>query len=134
MTLESWSMGIVRPVMEGSPQAWLFFVPFIVITTFAVLNLFVGIIVDAMQSQAGTPLGTAEAVTAPPMPTASPPSLGTPKAPARWVQGNTSSKPERRGSPEEASLARGQASPGTEAGDTPWQINLQSASASSAGS
>lgn len=52
MTLESWSMGIVRPVMEAFPHAWLFFVPFIVITTFAVLNLFVGIIVDAMQSQA----------------------------------------------------------------------------------
>jgi voltage-gated sodium channel len=51
MTLESWSMGIVRPVMEAYPYAWAFFVPFIVITTFAVLNLFVGIIVDAMQSQ-----------------------------------------------------------------------------------
>ncbi|MCQ0987011.1 ion transporter [Jiella marina] len=51
MTLESWSMGIVRPVMEAFPYAWAFFVPFIVITTFAVLNLFVGIIVDAMQSQ-----------------------------------------------------------------------------------
>lgn len=52
MTLESWSMGIVRPVMQLFPYAWLFFVPFIVVTTFAVLNLFVGIIVDAMQSQA----------------------------------------------------------------------------------
>ncbi len=51
MTLESWSMGIVRPVMEVHPQAWLFFVPFILATTFAVLNLLVGIIVDAMQSQ-----------------------------------------------------------------------------------
>ncbi|MBP0616389.1 ion transporter [Jiella mangrovi] len=51
MTLESWSMGIVRPVMEAFPYAWAFFVPFIVITSFAVLNLFVGIIVDAMQSQ-----------------------------------------------------------------------------------
>ena len=51
MTLESWSMGIVRPVMVEFPQAWAFFVPFIVVTTFAVLNLFVGIIVDAMQSQ-----------------------------------------------------------------------------------
>ena len=51
MTLESWSMGIVRPVMEAFPYAWAFFVPFIVITTFAVLNLFVGVIVDAMQSQ-----------------------------------------------------------------------------------
>lgn len=52
MTLESWSMGIVRPVMEGYPMAWLFFVPFILLTSFAVLNLFIGIIVDAMQSQA----------------------------------------------------------------------------------
>ena len=51
MTLESWSMGIVRPVMEKYPYAWAFFVPFILITTFAVLNLFIGIIVDAMQHQ-----------------------------------------------------------------------------------
>ena len=49
MTLESWSMGIVRPVMEEYPYAWAFFVPFILVTTFAVLNLFIGIIVDAMQ-------------------------------------------------------------------------------------
>ncbi len=50
MTLESWSMGIVRPTMELFPYAWLFFVPFIIITSFAVLNLFIGIIVDAMQT------------------------------------------------------------------------------------
>jgi len=50
MTLESWSMGIVRPVMQHYPLAWLFFVPFIIITSFAVLNLFIGIIVDAMQT------------------------------------------------------------------------------------
>ncbi len=48
MTLESWSMGIVRPTMELFPLSWLFFVPFIIITSFAVLNLFIGIIVDAM--------------------------------------------------------------------------------------
>nr|VFK40193.1 MAG: voltage-gated sodium channel [Candidatus Kentron sp. SD]VFK45742.1 MAG: voltage-gated sodium channel [Candidatus Kentron sp. SD]VFK78454.1 MAG: voltage-gated sodium channel [Candidatus Kentron sp. SD] len=51
MTLESWSMGIVRPVLEVFPLAWIFFVPFILITSFTVLNLFIGIIVDAMQSQ-----------------------------------------------------------------------------------
>jgi voltage-gated sodium channel len=51
MTLESWSMGIVRPVMQVYPQAWIFFVIFILITSFAVLNLFIGIIVDAMQQQ-----------------------------------------------------------------------------------
>ena len=49
MTLESWSMGIVRPVMEVHPWAWAFFVPFILLTTFAVLNLFIAIIVNAMQ-------------------------------------------------------------------------------------
>jgi voltage-gated sodium channel len=49
MTLESWSMGIVRPVMEIFPLAWIFFVPFILLTSFAVLNLFIAIIVDAMQ-------------------------------------------------------------------------------------
>ncbi len=49
MTLESWSMGISRPVMEEHPWAWAFFVPFILVATFTVLNLFIAIIVDAMQ-------------------------------------------------------------------------------------
>lgn len=49
MTLESWSMGVVRPTMEIFPLAWMFFVPFIIITSFAVLNFFIGIIVDSMQ-------------------------------------------------------------------------------------
>ncbi len=49
MTLESWSMGIVRPVMEVFPWAWAFFVPFIIIATFTILNLFIGIIVSTMQ-------------------------------------------------------------------------------------
>lgn len=48
MTLESWSMGIVRPVMEIYPYAWGFFVPFILVTSFIVLNLFIGVIVNAM--------------------------------------------------------------------------------------
>ena len=56
MTLESWSMGIVRPVMELFPWAWAFFIPFIFVTSFAVLNLFIGIIVDAMQSSQEKPL------------------------------------------------------------------------------
>ena len=51
MTLESWSMGIDRPVMETFPQAWLVFVPFILITSFAVLNLFIAVIVNAMQEE-----------------------------------------------------------------------------------
>jgi voltage-gated sodium channel len=51
MTLESWSMGIVRPVMDVYPYSWLFFVPFILCTAFTVLNLFIGIIVSAMQEE-----------------------------------------------------------------------------------
>ncbi len=51
MTLESWSMGIVRPVMEKHPYAWVFFIPFIIVTTFAALNLFIGVVVNAMQSE-----------------------------------------------------------------------------------
>jgi len=52
MTLESWSESIVRPVLDEHPMAWLFFIPFILMTSFAVLNLFIGIIVDSMQEQA----------------------------------------------------------------------------------
>lgn len=48
MTLESWSMGIVRPVMEEFPLAWLFFVPFIFLATFIIVNLIIAIVVDAM--------------------------------------------------------------------------------------
>lgn len=55
MTLESWSMGIVRPVMEVFPWAWAFFVPFIIIATFTILNLFIGIIVSTMQELSTLP-------------------------------------------------------------------------------
>ncbi len=48
MTLESWSMGIVRPLMEQHPLAWTFFIPFIFVATFIMINLVVAIIVDAM--------------------------------------------------------------------------------------
>lgn len=48
MTLESWSMGIVRPVMELHIYAWIIFVPFILITAFGVVNLFIALIVSAM--------------------------------------------------------------------------------------
>jgi voltage-gated sodium channel len=50
MTLESWSMGIARPVMELHPYAWVFFVPFILLATFTVLNLFIAVIVNTMQT------------------------------------------------------------------------------------
>jgi voltage-gated sodium channel len=51
MTLEGWVEGVVAPIMKVYPLAWLFFIPFIIGTTFTVLNLFIGIIVNAMQEE-----------------------------------------------------------------------------------
>jgi voltage-gated sodium channel len=51
MTLEGWVDGVVRPIMATHPYAWLFFIPFIIGTTFTVLNLFIGVIVSAMQRE-----------------------------------------------------------------------------------
>ncbi|MBQ7607419.1 MAG: ion transporter [Desulfovibrionaceae bacterium] len=48
MTLESWSMGIARPVMETYPHAYLFFVPFVLLSAFIVLNVFIAILIGGM--------------------------------------------------------------------------------------
>ena len=52
MTLEGWTNDVARPVMQNHPYAWVFFVVYIVITTFMVLNLFIGVVVNAMQEEA----------------------------------------------------------------------------------
>jgi len=54
MTLESWSMGIVRPVMEIFPEAWIFFTSYILLTTFTMVNLFIAVIVNAMHTETDT--------------------------------------------------------------------------------
>lgn len=48
MTLESWSMGIARPVMAQIPFSWLYFVSFILVSSFIVMNVIVGIVVNAI--------------------------------------------------------------------------------------
>lgn len=48
MTLESWSMGISRPVMEVFGWAWIYFVPFVLISSFVVMNVVVGIVVNSI--------------------------------------------------------------------------------------
>lgn len=48
MTLESWSMGISRPVMEAFGWAWVYFVPFVLISSFVVMNVVVGIVVNSI--------------------------------------------------------------------------------------
>jgi voltage-gated sodium channel len=52
MTLEGWVNDVAKPVMEKHPYAWVFFISYIVVTTFMVLNLFIGVVVNAMQAEA----------------------------------------------------------------------------------
>ena len=63
MTVEGWP-DIARGVMEQSPYAWIFFVTYLLIATFMVLNLFIAVVVNAMQSQVAEDLkGSEEAHT-----------------------------------------------------------------------
>ncbi len=48
MTLESWSMGIARPVIAVFPLAWIYFVSYILITSFVVMNIVVGIVLNSI--------------------------------------------------------------------------------------
>lgn len=65
MTLESWSMGIVRPVMEVYPLAWVFFILFILISTFTMLNLFIAVIVNAIQAEHDAQVSAEQALAGP---------------------------------------------------------------------
>lgn len=48
MTLESWSSGIARPMMDEMPYSYLFFIPFILLATYTTLNVFIAIVVNTM--------------------------------------------------------------------------------------
>jgi voltage-gated sodium channel len=50
MTVEGWP-DVARSVMKESPLSWIFFVVYLLIATFMVLNLFIAVVVNAMQSQ-----------------------------------------------------------------------------------
>jgi voltage-gated sodium channel len=70
MTLDGWSGEIVRPVMEVFPLAWVFFLTFILATAFTLFNLFIGVVVNAMQieherereEQTGRPAATLDGI------------------------------------------------------------------------
>lgn len=49
MTLESWSMGIARPVMEAYPAAWVYFVTYVLIASYVILNIVVALVVSSLQ-------------------------------------------------------------------------------------
>jgi voltage-gated sodium channel len=66
MTLESWSEGVARPIMAKLPYAWVFFLLFILIATFIVINLFIAVIVDSLNNVDSTdkPRKTTDALSA----------------------------------------------------------------------
>lgn len=51
LTMEGWN-GHMRDLMDEYPWAWAFFIPFILFTVWAILNLFTAVIVDALQDSA----------------------------------------------------------------------------------
>ena len=51
MTLDAWSDGLMRPMLEKHPYAWLFFIPFVLVSAFIVLNMFIGVVVSALETE-----------------------------------------------------------------------------------
>ena len=52
MTMDGWRNEVVQIVMDdGNPYAWVFFLTFIFIASFAILNLFIALFVEALQAE-----------------------------------------------------------------------------------
>lgn len=51
MTLDAWATDVMRPLLKDHPLAWTFFVPFVLVTAFTALNLFIGVVVSALESE-----------------------------------------------------------------------------------
>jgi voltage-gated sodium channel len=51
MTFDDWSAGVVKPLTEQHPYAWFFFIVFILVSTFMALNLFIGVVVGALDAE-----------------------------------------------------------------------------------
>lgn len=52
MTMDGWRNEVVQKVMDdGHPYAWIFFLTFIFLASFAILNLFIALIVEALQAE-----------------------------------------------------------------------------------
>lgn len=52
MTFESWSESIARPIMQVYGFAWIYFISFILISAFTIMNVVVGIVVDSISTVA----------------------------------------------------------------------------------
>ncbi|MGH3478578.1 MAG: ion transporter [Pseudonocardiaceae bacterium] len=53
MTTDDWA-NVARAAMAVQPLAWIFFVVYMLLSTFAVLNLFIAVVVRAMEEQVAT--------------------------------------------------------------------------------
>lgn len=52
MTMDGWRFEVVQKVIDdGNPYAWMFFLIFIFIASFAILNLFIALIVDSLAAE-----------------------------------------------------------------------------------
>ncbi|WP_026689369.1 ion transporter [Alteribacter aurantiacus] len=49
VTLESWASQVMRPIFEELPWSWVYFVSFVLVGTFVVFNLFIGVIVNNVE-------------------------------------------------------------------------------------
>lgn len=49
VTLESWASGVMRPLMEFNEWVWIYFVSFVLVGTFIIFNLFIGVIVNNVE-------------------------------------------------------------------------------------
>jgi len=50
VTLDSWASGVLRPIIDIAPWAWIYFISFVLIGTFVVINLFIGVVVNNVQA------------------------------------------------------------------------------------
>lgn len=49
VTLESWASGVMWPIFHQLPWSWVYFVSFVLVGTFVIFNLFIGVIVSNVE-------------------------------------------------------------------------------------
>lgn len=49
VTLESWASGVMWPIYNELPWSWVYFVAFVLVGTFVIFNLFIGVIVSNVE-------------------------------------------------------------------------------------
>ncbi|KGA97090.1 cation transporter [Alkalihalobacillus alcalophilus ATCC 27647 = CGMCC 1.3604] len=49
VTLDSWGSGVMRPILVDIPWAWTYFIAFVLVGTFIIFNLFIGVIVNNVE-------------------------------------------------------------------------------------